>query len=113
RAREQACVIIESDVERLGEAEAAGFEVVRGDAVEPRVLAAAGIDRASSLLIAVPEGFEGGAIYERARRLNLRVSVIARAHSDAEVQHLEKLGVPHVVMGERELAARMLALCRT
>jgi len=113
RAREQAFVIIETDVDRAARAEAEGYEVVRGEAVDPRILAAAGIERARALLIAVPEGFEGGAIYERARRLNLRVSVIARAHSDAEVLHLQKLGVPHVVMGERELAARMLALCRT
>ena len=47
---------------------------------------------------------------ERARALNPAIRVIARAHSDAEVQHLEKLKVAHVVMGEREIAARMLEL---
>ena len=36
--------------------------------------------------------------------------IIARAHSDAEVQHLERVGVPDVVMGEREIAVRMLVL---
>ena len=63
------------------------------------------------MLIAVPEGFEGGAIHEHARHLNPTLNVIARAHSDAEVAHLESLGVGHIVMGERELAARMLTLC--
>ena len=43
------------------------------------------------LLIAVPEGFEGGAINEHARHLNPNLQVIARAHSDAEVAHLEAL----------------------
>ena len=59
----------------------------------------------------VQVGYEGGAIHDHARHLNDKVQVIARAHSDAEVAHLERLGVPHVVMGERELAARMLQLC--
>ena len=85
--------------------------MVRGSALEDRHLRAAGINEARRLLIAVPEGFEGGAIHDHARHLNPDLQVIARAHSDAEVKHLEGLGVPHVVMGERELAARMLSLC--
>ncbi|MET0370362.1 MAG: YbaL family putative K(+) efflux transporter [Sphingobium sp.] len=110
RARGRAPVIVETDAERLHEAEAAGFDIVRGDALADRILCAAGIERAGTLLIAVPEGYEAGAIFEHARKLNPRVQVIARAHSDAEVAHLDGLGVPHVVMGERALAARMLAL---
>ncbi|EQB06365.1 YbaL family putative K(+) efflux transporter [Sphingobium indicum] len=104
-------VVIETDSDRAEEAEEAGLTVVRGSALEDRHLRAAGISEARRLLIAVPEGFEGGAIHEHARHLNPDLQVIARAHSDAEVRHLEGLGVPHVVMGERELAARMLALC--
>ena len=104
-------VVVEADADRADEAEEAGLTVVRGSALEDRHLRAAGIIEARRLLIAVPEGFEGGAIHEHARHLNPDLQVIARAHSDAEVKHLEGLGVPHVVMGERELAARMLSLC--
>ena len=103
-------VVLEADAERAEEAEEAGHPVVRGSALEDRHLMAAGICEARRLLIAVPEGFEGGAIHEHARHLNPKLQVIARAHSDAEVAHLEGMGVPHVVMGERELAARMLQL---
>ncbi|MGC4249965.1 MAG: cation:proton antiporter, partial [Sphingobium sp.] len=104
-------VVIEGDAERAEEAEEAGLSVVRGSALEDRHLIAAGIGKARRLLIAVPEGFEGGAIHQHARHLNPDIQVIARAHSDAEVAHLEGLGVPYVVMGERELASRMLMLC--
>ena len=104
-------VIVEGDAERVEEAQEAGLSVVKGNALEDKHLLAAGICEARHLLIAVPEGFEGGAIHEHARHLNDKLQVIARAHSDAEVAHLEGLGVPHVVMGERELAARMLTLC--
>ncbi|MEJ7925443.1 YbaL family putative K(+) efflux transporter [Sphingobium sp. AN641] len=104
-------VIIEGDAERAGQAEAAGLKVVRGNALNDRYLIAAGIECAGRMLIAVPEGFECGAIFEHARALNPAISVIARAHSDAEVEYLERLSVPHIVMGERALAARMLELC--
>jgi len=104
-------VVIEGDAERAEEAAEDGLSVVRGNALEDKHLIAAGISHARHLLIAVPEGFEGGAIHEHARHLNDRLQVIARAHSDAEVAHLERLGVPHIVMGERELAGRMLTLC--
>jgi len=104
-------VVLEADVDRAVEAEESGYVVVRGSALEDRYLNAAGIGEARRLLIAVPEGFEGGAIHEHALHLNPNLQVIARAHSDAEVAHLEGLGVPHVVMGERELAAKMLSFC--
>jgi CPA2 family monovalent cation:H+ antiporter-2 len=104
-------VVIEDDKDKSEEAGEAGHIVVRGNALEDRYLRLAGIGEARNMLIAVPEGFEGGAIHEHARHLNANLNVIARAHSDAEVAHLESLGVPHIVMGERELAARMLTLC--
>ncbi|PZU11172.1 MAG: Kef family K(+) transporter [Sphingobium sp.] len=104
-------VVMEDDKEKAEEAGEAGHVVVRGNAMEDRHLRAANIGEARNMLIAVPEGFEGGAIHEHARHLNPTLTVIARAHSDAEVAHLESLGVPYIVMGERELAARMLTLC--
>jgi CPA2 family monovalent cation:H+ antiporter-2 len=33
---------------------------------------------------------------------------VARAHFDAEVEHLSRLGATKVVMGEREIALAML-----
>jgi len=110
RAQGKPLVLIEDDADRIEAARKAGLECIQGNGVDKRVLEAAGIARAGGLLIAVPEGFEGGAIAEKARTLRPDIRIIARAHSDDEVAHLEKLGVGHVVMGERELAARMLAL---
>ncbi|MBH1999877.1 MAG: Kef family K(+) transporter, partial [Sphingomonadaceae bacterium] len=101
-------VVLEDDAEKAQEAADAGLSVVRGNALEDKHLLAAGIGDARHLLIAVPEGFEGGAIHDHAHRLNPYLQVVVRAHSDAEVAHLGGLGVAHVVMGERELAARMV-----
>ena len=70
----------------------------------------AGIGRANKLLIAIPEGFEAGGIAHRARMLNAGLTIIVRAHSDDEVKDLEQQGADHVVMGEREIARKMLTL---
>jgi CPA2 family monovalent cation:H+ antiporter-2 len=84
--------------------------VIDGNATDKRVLQAAGIERATSLLIAIPEGFDAGAIAEKGRALKPDIRIVARAHSDAEVAHLNKLGVADVVLGERVLATKMLEL---
>jgi monovalent cation:H+ antiporter-2, CPA2 family len=101
-------VVVEDQADMARQAEQDGVNTVTANALDPRSLEAAGIREASTVLIAIPEGFEAGAIFERARELNPLARVIARAHSDAEVEHLDKLGVDDVVMGEREIAARML-----
>lgn len=109
-ARRQDVVVIEADGERATAAEASGLKTVRGNALDARTLNAAGITSADSLLIAVPEGFEGGAIGEKALALAPAIQVIVRAHSDDEVNYLTSLNIREIVVGERELAQRMLAL---
>lgn len=95
----------------VAQAKAAGVTtVVGGNAADSRTLEAAGVANADLLLIAIPSGFEAGAVFAQARRLNPAIDVVARAHSDDALAHLERLGVPTVVMGEREIATRMSAL---
>ena len=49
----------------------------------------------------------------QARAINPRIEIVARAHFDAEVEHLLQHGANTVVMGEREIARAMLELART
>ena len=105
--------VIDDNSDAAERASAAGLQIIRGNALDVEVLDRAGILSARTLLIAVPEGFEGGAISQKARARNPSLHVIARAHSDGEVAHLEKLGVAEIVMGEREIAVRMLALAQS
>lgn len=62
------------------------------------------------MLIAIPEGFEAGAIAAQAKAMRPDLTVIARAHSDEQVEHLRENGADRVVMGEREIAREMLRL---
>ncbi len=110
-AKKRPFILIEDQPDIATIAKEAGLDVVRGNGVDPEALKAAGVDRAAKLLIAIPHGFEGGAVVQAARELNPGIAVVARAHSDAEVEHLEAKGAGDVVVGEREIASRMLSLC--
>ena len=51
-----------------------------------------------------PEPFENGNLIEQARAANPNLEIIARAHTDAEVDHLKRFGASIIIMGEREIA---------
>jgi CPA2 family monovalent cation:H+ antiporter-2 len=86
----------------------AGIEFARGNAADAAMLAAANLASARILFVAIPAAFEAGQIVEQARRAKPDLNIVARAHFDAEVEHLRKLGANSVVMGEREIALAML-----
>ena len=103
-------VVIEAQLESVEALRAEGVTALYGNAAQPGVLTAACIERARWMLVAIPEAFEAGQMIERARACNAQLRVAARAHSDAEVEHLEKHGADEVIMGEREIARGMLGL---
>ena len=85
-----------------------GIEHIRGNAAKDDVLAAANLGAARLLFVAIPEAFEAGQIVQQARRANPNLPIVARAHFDAEVDHLLSHGASKVIMGEREIALAML-----
>ncbi|MBN2752209.1 MAG: Kef family K(+) transporter [Rhodospirillaceae bacterium] len=99
-------VIEESDikVERLrGE----GVEVILGNAADPNVLAAANLEAARQLVVAIPQAFEAGQVVKQARTTNPRLEILSRAYSDVETERLQELGADIVVTGVREVANAM------
>jgi CPA2 family monovalent cation:H+ antiporter-2 len=101
-------LVIEARAESIARARAEGIEVIAGNGADPRVLEAANVAGARILLIAIPEAFEAGQIAEQARAANPQITIVARAHSDEEVEHLLRHGADTTIMGEREIAHRML-----
>ncbi|WP_338426801.1 YbaL family putative K(+) efflux transporter [Sphingopyxis kveilinensis] len=105
--RGEGLTVIEDQKDMAAAARKTGATVIVGDATKESVLRQAGLDSASTLLIAIPEGVEAGAIVRRARAINPKLVIVARAHSDEEVADLVRRGADHVVMAERETATRM------
>ncbi|RWO51597.1 YbaL family putative K(+) efflux transporter [Mesorhizobium sp.] len=97
-------LVIEDADKTLAKLKDDGIETVSGNAANSEVFAAANPKGAKRLILAIPNAFEAGQIVLRARAANPKINVIARAHSDAEVEHLKGLGADTVIMGEREIA---------
>jgi monovalent cation:H+ antiporter-2, CPA2 family len=101
-------LVIEAGDKRIAEAKATGIEVIAGNAANPDVLKLANLPAARRLFVAIPGAFEAGQVAVQARRANGSLAIVARAHSDAEAEHLAKLGADVVIIGEREIARAMI-----
>jgi len=101
-------VVIENNAELVNALRDRGERAILGNAEAPGILEAARVDRARMLISAIPNVFEAGQVILRARALNPSIEVAARAHSDAEVEHLRLRGAEVVIMGEEEIARRMI-----
>ena len=112
KARNRTFSVIEERGEMADLARMDGAEVIEGNAVDDAVLGAARLDKADKLFIAIPEGFDAGQIVLKARAAHPDLTIVTRAHSEEEVAHLERLGAQHIIMAEREIAAKMLTYLR-
>ncbi|WEX76853.1 Kef family K(+) transporter [Sinorhizobium numidicum] len=100
----QPYLVIEERQLVIDQLRARGVEVIAGNAAQPGLLDAANVASARWLISAIPNPFESGNLIERAHAVNPRLEIIARAHSDDEVDYLKKFGADLIIMGEREIA---------
>ena len=97
-------VVIDGEDSLIAKARAAGLPAILGNAVNERVLREAVPERATTVMLAIPQALEAGEIIAKLREINPGLSIVARAHSDNEVRHLLEHGADGAVMAERELA---------
>jgi CPA2 family monovalent cation:H+ antiporter-2 len=102
-------LVIEDNQDAVTRLRARNVEVIVANAADPEAIAAASFPAARCLLVAIPDAFEGGQVVEQARAVNAALPIIARAHSEAEIEHLKRHGANIVVMGEHEIAKTMIA----
>ena len=107
RERAVPLVVIDDDIDLVQRARDEGFPAIRGNAANARVLEEAAPDRASLLVMAIPQALEAGEVIARLRERRPQMTILARAHSDAEVRHLLKHGADGAVLAEKELAHSM------
>jgi len=101
-------LVIESDEDIVDALRKQALEALNGNAADPELARAANYPAARCLLVAVPDGFEGGQVVEQARAINARLPIIARSHSEEETGHLQRHGASKVIMGEQLIAHAMI-----
>ena len=99
--------VIDNDADLVRQAHLDGFPAIRGNAASADRLAELSPAGAGSALLAIPEPLEAGEIIGRLRAANPAMIILARAHGDAEMQHLLAEGADGAVLAERELAFSM------
>ncbi|MFC5067659.1 YbaL family putative K(+) efflux transporter [Flaviflagellibacter deserti] len=101
-------IVSDERTEAVDELRNRGIPALTGNANEPGMLGATNLKAARWFVSAIPNPFESGSLIETAREANPALDVVARAHSDEEVDHLLKAGATRVIMGEREIAAAII-----
>ncbi len=104
RERGVPVLAIDDNRDHVAKAHAEGIPAIRGSAAADKVLAEAHPERAKIAILAIPQPLEAGEALAKLRAMNPSLTLLARAHSDAEVRHLLEHGADGAVMAERELA---------
>ena len=104
RQRGVPVLVIDDNIDHVREAHAAGIPAIRGSAAADKVLAEAHPETARIAILAIPQPLEAGEALAKLRAINPSLTLLARAHSDAEVRHLLEHGADGAVLAERELA---------
>ncbi|HET7526946.1 MAG TPA: cation:proton antiporter, partial [Burkholderiaceae bacterium] len=109
-----AYMALDLDPDRVRQAAAAGQSVVFGDAARLRSLMAAGLVRASAVVVSYPDTTSALKILQLVHEHAPRVPVIVRTIDDSDLEKLREAGaaevVPEAVEGSLMLAAQALAL---
>ncbi len=105
---------LDLDPDRVRQAAAAGDSVVFGDAARLQALMAAGLSRASALVVTYVEIQGALKVLDHARAHAPQVPVIIRTRDDHDLERLQEAGaaevVPEAIEGSLMLASHALAL---
>jgi len=100
-------IVVDSDGDLVEKARANGIVAIRGNANSAGLLDELSVGNATHALIAIPNAFAAGKIISRLKAINPTLSILVRAHSDAEARHMFERGADGAVLAERELAHSM------
>jgi CPA2 family monovalent cation:H+ antiporter-2 len=101
-------VVVELNHASFSDAGEKGLTGILGDITSEEILLAAGVERARILVLTIPDQSTVHISVERAKRLNPKIMVIARAARTHHVAELTMLGVDAVVQAEFEGGVEMV-----
>jgi CPA2 family monovalent cation:H+ antiporter-2 len=107
RQRGFRCVVVDRDSRRLEEVAKLGATTIFGDAANPHILRRCGLDHARVLVVAIGDPLTARLATERARELNPRLTVAARARGRSEIDALRRRGAARLADPEAEAALEL------
>jgi voltage-gated potassium channel len=110
RNKRQAFVIIDNRAEAVGDAQNLEYLVLSGDATEEEVLREAGVERAKTLVTALPSDAANVFITLTGRNLNRDLQIIARGELPSTEKKLLQAGANRVVLPAAIGAHRMASI---
>ncbi len=109
-AQHRPFVIVESNPQRADDAEKHGYLVMRGDATTEEVLLSAGLERAQTIVTALPSDADNVFITLTARNVNPDVMIIARGEYPSSEKKFLQAGANRVVLPAAIGAQRMAGM---
>lgn len=107
-------VIIENDPEKIREIEdLGGLLYIKGDATQDETLIKAGIEKASSLISALPSDANNLYVVLSARQLKNDLTIVSRASDDSSDSKLRIAGANNVIMPDKLGGDHMASLLVT
>ena len=100
--------LIERDPDIIGALRTRKISALYGDASHQELLLKAGADRASVIIVALPEIEPATLAVQRLRTINMKVPILARAHGRTEAEHLMAVGATEVIQPEIEAAGTVI-----
>ena len=104
-------VVVERDDVRYEAAIEEGLPTIHGDATDDEILLQAGVTRAATLVISMPNDADNVFITLTARNLSSEVQIISRAESPSTARKLKQAGASRVVLptvSGAKMMARMI-----
>lgn len=101
--------VIDHDADTVDSARRFGFKVYFGDATQPDLLHAAGLDQAKAVVVAVDDVAQANRLVHELRASHPQLPILARARDAVHAMELEDAGVHHV---QRELFESSLRSAR-
>ena len=100
-------LILELNAETVNREKMRGERIVYGDATRDSILEYAGVMKARSIVITIPDMEAIKAIVTTVRRMNPHINIITRSRFISETKELYRLGADEVIVDEREAALQI------
>lgn len=100
-------IILEMNAATVAAEKKKGENIVYGDASREAMLEYAGVARARTIVISIPQTESVKAIITEARRMNPKIGIITRSRFISETSELYRLGADEVIVDEREAAIQI------